>query len=314
MRSDKLQENIVLALQGKLVESKKHSNKYKIVYFLNTACRERRPETEEDIQNDWKEIEKEFDTDLAAYEYVMKDCLKIDDLDEIYEDDDAETEDEKIESIQNYFDYQDPSDGSILLISMEGPGISYDFGFEKPEIFDESLSLMEATKLSLQGKLQESWIKQEDFIQSIKNTFGKDCIVKSGNYWCTILYRDLYFIITCDYKNDVLKTKDYDTRKTHEQPIKENDIFSSMKLVRQNLDNIINKDVFVILVAGILKYSGDIIKGYYTGDKEITKIANEDLNEAKTYSTKTYAAEDCEYIKDIYGVDFEELELKVEQI
>lgn len=173
--------------------------------------------------------------------------------------------------------------------------------------------LLNSTQKALQGKLQESWIKESDFIKSIKLTFGEDCIVKSGNYWCTILYKDLYFTITCDYKNNLLKIKEMDSANKYEQHIKDN-IFSAMKLTKQNLNNVLNKDVFVIIIAGILKYSGDIIKGYYTGNKEITKIANEDLNEAKTYYTKTSANEDCKYIKDIYGVDFEGLELQVEQI
>ena len=45
-------------------------NKYKFIYYLNTATAERRPTTKEDIENDWREEEQEFNSDLEAFEYV----------------------------------------------------------------------------------------------------------------------------------------------------------------------------------------------------------------------------------------------------
>ena len=50
-------------------------NKYKFTYYLNTATAERRPTTKEDIENDWKEEEQEFNSDLEAFEYVYTDIL-----------------------------------------------------------------------------------------------------------------------------------------------------------------------------------------------------------------------------------------------
>lgn len=112
---------------------------YTITYYLNTACRERRPETNEDIKNDWKVVKKEFDTDIEAYEFVLTECLQLDEeeIADIIEG--TETDIERIEAIQDYFDNQDPSDGSILLIKIEGPEQAYDFGFEEPEIEDEDM-------------------------------------------------------------------------------------------------------------------------------------------------------------------------------
>lgn len=129
-------DNVTVEDDEKETEGNKN---YTITYYLNTACRERRPTTQEDVENDWKVIKQSFNTDLEAYEYVMKDCLQLDDedLEDIYSDEDAQNEIEKIEAIQDYFDNQDISDGSIILVSIEGPEQSYDFGFEKPDVYDD---------------------------------------------------------------------------------------------------------------------------------------------------------------------------------
>lgn len=127
--------NVIIEDDKQLNEGNKT---YTITYYLNTACRERRPTTQEDIKNDWKIEKLQFNSDLEAYEYVMKECLQIEaeELEDIYSDEDAQNEIEKIEAIQDYFDNQDMSDGSILLVSIEGPEQAYDFGFEKPELED----------------------------------------------------------------------------------------------------------------------------------------------------------------------------------
>lgn len=128
-------DNVTVEDDEKEIEGNKN---YTITYYLNTACRERRPETRDDIENDWKVIQKKFNTDLEAYEYVLRDCLQLEDedIEDIYDNEDAQDDIEKIEAIQSYFDNQDVGDGSIILVSIQGPEQAYDFGFEKPEIED----------------------------------------------------------------------------------------------------------------------------------------------------------------------------------
>lgn len=165
--------------------------KYTITYYLNTACRERRPETWEDVHNGWKVEEKEFDTDLEAYEYALKDCLQLDDEDvqDIYEDEDAQSDIEKIEAIQDYFDNQDPSDGSILLIKIEGPEQVYDFGFEEPEIEDED---MEDLLQDLINRLNT--LSANDGLYWDENEIYDNCAItedeESDQYMEVFVYKD----------------------------------------------------------------------------------------------------------------------------
>ena len=184
--------------------------KYNITYYLNTACRERRPETAEDIRNDWKEIEKEFESDLQAFEYMMKDCLHFEDeeLEELYDDNAAESEIEKIETIHEYIENQDPTDGSIILVSYIGPEAMYDFGFEKPEIEDED---MEDLLNDLIHSLNN--ITAEDGLFWDANEIYDNCAItedeESDQYMEVFVYKDANGNIR--YSTDEEHTDSYET-------------------------------------------------------------------------------------------------------
>lgn len=165
--------------------------KYNITYYLNTACRERRPETAEDIRNDWKEVEKEFESDLQAFEYMMTDCLQFDDeeLEELYDDNGAESEIEKIEAIQEYIENQDPTEGSIILVSYAGPEAVFDFGFEIPEIEDEEMEDLLQDLISTLNSLSA-----DDGLYWDENEIYDNCAItedeESDQYMEVFVYKD----------------------------------------------------------------------------------------------------------------------------
>lgn len=165
--------------------------KYNITYYLNTACRERRPETAEDIRNDWKEVEKEFESDLQAFEYMMTDCLQFDDeeLEELYDDNGAESEIEKIEAIQEYIENQDPTEGSIILVSYAGPEAMFDFGFEIPEIEDEEMDDLLQDLISTLNS-----ISANDGLYWDENEIYDNCAItedeESDQYMEVFVYKD----------------------------------------------------------------------------------------------------------------------------
>ena len=115
-------------------------NKYEFIYYLNTATAERRPTTKEDIENDWREEEQEFNSDLEAFEYVYTDILDeyeadLDDLDEFYNDYEATTDNDKIEAFKSYFDSCDVGDGSTIIVQIKRDNeIIYDSGFSKEDL------------------------------------------------------------------------------------------------------------------------------------------------------------------------------------
>lgn len=108
----------------------------KITYYLATATKERRPETREDIDNDYKEIHVDANDDFDALSKAFMIQRQIDDSDLSFELDnfDIETEDDFI----RYFGDTDWSDGSILMLKVEGPnGVLYDTGYNKQTFIDE---------------------------------------------------------------------------------------------------------------------------------------------------------------------------------
>ena len=115
--------------------------KYKFTYFLNTACAERRPQTRRDLIEDWIVEEREYPTDLEAFEYMSKKAYDLDDEDlaQFYDDMGIgpDEEVEKIEAIKDEFDNVDLGDGSTIVISIEGPGISYDSGYTQEDFNDD---------------------------------------------------------------------------------------------------------------------------------------------------------------------------------
>lgn len=110
---------------------------YKITYYLATATRERRPETREDIDNDYR-----VDTIHAAGDFeAMRGAFRIQrELDE--SDIDFEMADYDIESVNDFIRYFDEDtdwgDGSILMLKVEGPdGVIYDTGYNKDTFIKE---------------------------------------------------------------------------------------------------------------------------------------------------------------------------------
>ena len=109
-------------------ELNKTKLKYNIIYYLNTATRERREETRADVDNDYCNTVEYFDTDLQAFEYVMTDILDKD-LEDFYENE--ETDEEKIQSIIDYFEGQDYGDGEVIIVKVVGKKYKYDSGLTK---------------------------------------------------------------------------------------------------------------------------------------------------------------------------------------
>lgn len=119
-----------------VITEKLSDGTYKITYYLSTATRERRPETREDIDNDYKEITINADNDFDALSRAFMIQRGIDDSDLTFElnDYNINTEDDFV----RYFDDRDWGDGSILMLKVEGPnGVLYDTGYNKQTFIDE---------------------------------------------------------------------------------------------------------------------------------------------------------------------------------
>ena len=114
-------------------------NKYKFTYFLNTACAERRPQTRRDLIEDWIVEEREYPTDLEAFEYIYKKVYNDDEdyLFDLYEDLPDQDDLTKINAIKEDFENVDISDGSTIVISIEGPGQTFDSGYTKEDFNDD---------------------------------------------------------------------------------------------------------------------------------------------------------------------------------
>ena len=101
---------------------------YKITYYLSTATAERRPETLEDVENDWIEETFAADSDYDALLY----SLEL--IDDIYDDSDFSSAEEIVE----YFEEKDLGDGSAFVVKLEGPnGVIYDMGQTKDDFIEQ---------------------------------------------------------------------------------------------------------------------------------------------------------------------------------
>ena len=173
-------------------------NKYKFTYYLNTATAERRPTTKEDIENDQKEEEQEFNSDLEAFEYVYTDILDeyeagLSDLDEFYNDYEATTDNDKIEAFKSYFDSCDVGDGSTIIVQIKKDNeVIYDSGFSKEDLindeeyddeeFDENLSLVEVTMKKLSEDFEEDELNMYDLVESMIDKLN-EISKEDGLYW-----------------------------------------------------------------------------------------------------------------------------------
>ena len=124
---------------GSIIEKEKQAElnktrlRYNIVYYLNTATRERREETREDVDDDYCNTVEYFDTDLEAFEYVMTDILELNPEDYY---DNEETDEEKIKTIINYFQNQDYGDGEVIICKVIGKNYKYNSGLTKKSFLD----------------------------------------------------------------------------------------------------------------------------------------------------------------------------------
>lgn len=108
---------------------------YKITYYLATATKERRPETREDIDHDYKEVHVDVDKDFDALTKAFMIQRGIDNSDLTYELDDHNIQTE--EDFIDYFNDTDWGDGSIIMLKVEGPnGVVYDTGYDKQTFID----------------------------------------------------------------------------------------------------------------------------------------------------------------------------------
>ena len=146
-------------------------SKYKFTYFLNTACAERRPQTRRDLIEDWKEEEREYVLDLEAFEYAFKEILDgdEDELLNIYEELPDQDDLTKINRLKEIFDEeaQDPGMGNTILISIKGPGQSYDSGYTKEDFNDDYMEddsdYDDEEYLDENKKLNEDYDDEDDY-------------------------------------------------------------------------------------------------------------------------------------------------------
>ena len=113
-----------------LDEGLANANAYKIVYHKNTACRDRRPETPDDVENDWIEAPVRADSDLHALQRAIAISRKcnIEDLDYCVTED----------ACLKYLREDDWGFGSPIIIKVEGPdGVLFDTGYTKESWIEE---------------------------------------------------------------------------------------------------------------------------------------------------------------------------------
>lgn len=108
------------------------ANAYKIVYHKNTACKDRRPETADDVEDDWTEAPVRADSDLDALQRaiaIIHDC----DVEDVIDDGfDSEA------SCISYLEEADWGDGLPIIIKVEGPdGALFDTGYDKESWIEE---------------------------------------------------------------------------------------------------------------------------------------------------------------------------------
>lgn len=168
---DSLVESKRVVKKKKLTE-KLHANEYKVVYHDNTAGRERRPETIQDIENDWHEVVFRADSDLDAWKEAFE---RVKD----YSYDDYLDKDATEEDFVNYFEDSDWGDGSPILIKLSSSDSDlYDTGYTLESWTDEFVE--KDYDDNIDEMLTESEEKHElstlvkDSINHLVNDLGKD--------------------------------------------------------------------------------------------------------------------------------------------
>lgn len=124
--------------KGKLKEDLS-ANEYVLTYYENNACAERRPETLDDLENDWHEVIFRADSDVEAF---------IEAFARVYEDDDAAADRiddlSQINSFIEYLDSCDWGDGSPIILKLaNNEGILYDSGYTKESWENEYIDNLE---------------------------------------------------------------------------------------------------------------------------------------------------------------------------
>ena len=110
---------------GDLLENKLAANEYQLIYHENSAGRDRRPETIDDLEDDWHVVAFRADSDLDACKEVFERVY-----DSSYDDYFDETA--TVEDLVNYFSEKDWSDGSPILIRLtSADDVLYDSGYTK---------------------------------------------------------------------------------------------------------------------------------------------------------------------------------------
>ncbi len=110
------------------------ANEYELVYYNNTAGRDRRAETFEDVENDWKVQIFRADSDLDAWKETFERVTG-------YSYDDWLNQDADETEFVQYFNDRDWSDGSPILISLKSSEETlYDNGYTKESWMDKFIS------------------------------------------------------------------------------------------------------------------------------------------------------------------------------
>lgn len=127
---DSLVESKKIVKKQKLTENLS-ANEYELVYHQNTACRDRRPETVDDIYDDWTTSIFRADSNLDAWKEAFE-RVTGDSYDD-YLDKDASEED-----FINYFEDSAWGDGSPILIKLSSSDSDlYNTGYTLESWIDE---------------------------------------------------------------------------------------------------------------------------------------------------------------------------------
>lgn len=174
-------EAVVMEAQGKKkLKAVAEPLSYTFTYYLNTACRERRPETADDVENDFCNMTlrctDDFNAMLQAYLIHLDDRSDVTNTEEILRD--YELDFKTADDVKKYLDFADISDGSIIICKVEQNNrVVYDNGLDK-EYF---LSYVED---EIDDELDESLLQdlQRDH-ERVKREHGED-VYNALNKYC----------------------------------------------------------------------------------------------------------------------------------
>ena len=151
---------------------------YKITYYLATATAERRPETIEDVEDDWKEEVFAADSDYDACRYAFSIIHDI--AEEEVDDYLADYDIKDVKEFAEYCEEKDLGDGSAFVVKLEGPnGVIYDMGYDKQSYIDEFVS---------EDSYDDDF--NESYYQLSRDDFTVHYLGQNENLWDELIDKD----------------------------------------------------------------------------------------------------------------------------